>query len=273
MRVLLFLICIVWFRGFDLSAQFLSSNSPVSLAQGSLSTTQTDLCSVVLNPAGTAVMNNAGVSINYFLPYTIKELSHQNILLVKPLDYGVASAFVSRFGYSVYNETRVGINFAREITPQVRASFQFNFQNNYDEQAGSGQQVFSGIGIQFEPSKNLILGFYSSNPEKSSIVLLNQKNAIPSIYALGLSWKANIDFTISAEVEKEIGYQNVVKFGMEYFVNNMLWLRTGVFGKPMQYSLGTGLLLSKLRVDVAVAQHQTLGLTSAIGLSYQFVRE
>ncbi len=273
MRVFLILICIVWLREFDVAAQFLSTNSPVSLAQGSVSTTQTDHCSAVLNPAGTAVVNNMGASVNYFLPYTLKELSHQNIFLVKPVKYGVVSAYVSRFGYSIYNETRVGISFAKEITPQIRASFQFNLQNNFDEQAGSGQQVFSGVGIQFEPSKNLILGFYSSNPEKSSIVLLNEKNAIPSVYALGLSWKANIDFALSAEMEKEIGYQNVVKFGMEYYVNSMLWLRIGVFGKPMQYSFGTGLLFSRLKVDVAVAQHQTLGLTSAIGLSYQFVRE
>lgn len=252
------------------TAQHLSVNSPSCLSQGAVSTIQNDLSSVVLNPAGTAGLKASSIQINYDLRYTTKELGQQNLAFIQPTNLGVVSAFVARFGYSVYNETRVGFNFAKFITPQFKASLQFNIQSNYVAESGRGNQIYSGVGFQFLPVANVILGFYCSNPEKSAVYILEEASLIPSIYALGVRWYANELFSLSTEFEKEVDFKYVLKFGLNYAITDRLNVRGGLFGAPMNYTLGMGFRFSDFRFDVAVAQHQNLGLSSSAGLSYQF---
>lgn len=250
-------------------SQSIFYNSPVSLGTGATGVTQTDVWSIMQNPAGTANIHEMGFAMGYYLPYFANELSSQSIMVAFPSSFGVVAGGLSHFGFQLYQENRIDLNYAKNITPNLRAAFQLNLQSNHISQSGSGYQFYSGFGLHYLPGENIVLGFYLSNPERAVLTIQNEDVVIPSVYILGLSWKASESFRISTEMEKQLEFKSLVKFGMEYNITNSVWIRIGVLGKPINYTFGLGFKLNRLKLDAALIHHQILGISTSIGLSFQ----
>lgn len=268
MRILLWLIGL--YIPFCVSGQSTFVNSPASLGRGATGVTSADVWSPILNPAGTSQVSSASASVAYHLPYLVNELSSKSALGMLPFRFGVISAYVNQYGYSLYQETKFGVAYARSLAPNLHASFQLNFQNTHLSQSGSGSQLFAGLGVIYEPMEAVKLGFYISNPEQSSITVMESTTEIPSLFVLGFNWRASPDFDISCEVEKQNGFDMLYKMGLEYSINQKVWIRTGVLGKPVNYTLGLGFDVMGFLLDAGIAHHEVLGMSSCFGIAYQF---
>ncbi len=253
-------------------AQSFSSKTPVSLGKGGVGVTRKGAGSVLNNPAGTARIHDVHAAINYYFPYFSKELSTQNVCFAVPFKVGVVSAYANRFGNDVFKEYKYGFNFSKSITPCLNAAFQLNLQQNYVSRNSSGNQFFSGVGVQILPRKDFLIGCFISNPEKSSLEISGETIRIPSVFIIGAEWWASDFFSIAVELEKQIYSPSITKVGAEYSINESVWLRAGMFGKPMHYTFGTGVRVASLFIDAALANHQTLGMSSSISLTFYFDR-
>ncbi len=268
-KQLLFLLSFL-FVNISLNSQSIFSNSPVSLGHGNTGVTSFNAWSPLLNPAGIAKFDNIAISASYHLPYSISELSSKNAIGTIPFKFGTIGAYVNQYGFSLYQENRAGISFARSITSKFHASFQLNYQNNHSNQSGSGGQIFSGAGIIFEPLETLQMGISILNPEKSKLTILEESFDIPSVFIIGFNWYASNDFDISLEMEKQDKFEAIYKLGLEYSIINKVWIRTGVYGKPLNYTFGLGFKTLGFNLDAGMAYHEALGATSCFGITYAF---
>ncbi len=245
-------------------------DSPVSMGRGGTGVADFNKWSPIVNPAGNSKISSASVSVSYNLPYFINELASKNALGILPFKYGVLSAYVNQFGYSSYYENKVGIAYTRTLSPDLQASFQLNYQNTQLAQSGSGNQIYAGLGLIYEPIDAISLGFYLSNPERSEIEILNERTQIPSLFVLGFNWNASSDFDISCELEKMDGYDMLYKFGVEYGINERVWVRSGILGKSVNYTLGVGFYFKDFCLDAGMVQNSVLGISSSFGITYLF---
>ncbi len=251
-------------------SQLISNLSNELIAQGATGVASKGISSLQSNPSGSTSIKQITIAANYFMPYFTQELSNQNLSLVLPTKYGNVFSILDRFGYNLYNENRLTIGYAKSLSPAFNLCFQFNIQHNQIFETGSGQQIFSCLGIQFSPHNTVNIGFFAFNPEKANIKINTTKEAIPSYLNLGFRWQVQSNFSISSELNKTINYNTITKFGLEYKINRILTSRIGAYGKPMTYTLGIGVKMKSITIDTSMTNHQTLGISSGIGISYQF---
>ena len=255
------------------TGQSLYVNSPVSLGKGGTGVAVSDEWSAVLNPAGTSKHQRANVSVGYHLPYFVNELSSKSALGGLPFKYGVLSAYVNQYGYSLYQENKAGISYARTLAPNLHAAFQINFLNTHLSQSGNGSQLFAGVGILYDALDDLTMGLYLSNPEKSEISILDETSKIPSLFVLGFNWNASANFDVSCEFEKQDGFDALYKLGLSYSINEKVWVRAGTFGKPVNYTMGLGFKVYDFKLDAGMTHHNILGISSCFGITYLFKKK
>ena len=70
------------------------------------------------------------------------------------------------------------------------------------------------------------------------------------------------------ETEKELTQKPILKAGIEYKPLDNFYLRMGVSNNPTLSTFGIGCMLKNLQLDLAVAYHQTLGVSPQIGFTY-----
>ncbi len=270
LRKLIFITLFIITTSLNCLSQSTIHLSTESIAQGGTGVASKGTSSLFANPAGVASIRDLSLAVNYFIPYFIPELSNQKLSLAFPTKYGNIYSSINRYGYQQYNENIVTIGFAKNISPHFSLCFQLNLQYNQVAESGNGQQLFSCAGIQFNPHPSLCIGFVAFNPEKASIKINNYKEEISSYINLGIKWMAHSRFSISSEINKTINYNTITRFGIAYKINPFLTSRIGVYGKPVVYTLGMGLNIESLNIDIAMTNHQNLGVSSGIGISYKF---
>ncbi|GAF02916.1 hypothetical protein JCM21142_41566 [Saccharicrinis fermentans DSM 9555 = JCM 21142] len=243
-------------------------NSPSAMGKGGTGVSTFDSWASLSNPAGTSKHSQTGASASYYLPYFINELSAKNALILLPFKWGVLSTHFQQFGNSSYQENSIGIAYSKSLTPKLHAAFQFNIQNNRLSQSGSGHQFFSNMGLIYEASEHIRVGVAIVNPEQSTITIQDNTTALPSLFVLGFNWGPSSNFDISCELEKQDDYKSLFKLGFQYEIIETVWLRTGVFGKPWNYTLGLGLHIFDFQLDIGMTNHNILGLSSCIGITY-----
>ena len=245
-------------------------SSPSILGQGDTGSTTSGISSILSNPAGIHTIKSTSVSANYYAPYMITELSTQSLSVAVPLSFGTPYGSIKRFGFDKYNETTFAVGLTRQIAPTLSMNFQLNLQHNQIVESGNSTQVFSSFGVQFAPHQQVIAAFHITNPEKATIKTREETETIPSIYTLGIRWQSNPRFSVAYEIIKQTNYKTTNCFGCEYHTNNFFIARIGAFGKPMNYTLGVGFILNNITIDACAVNHQTLGISSGLGLTYNF---
>ncbi len=77
---------------------------------------------------------------------------------------------------------------------------------------------------------------------------------------------------MTVEVEKDIDHPVMVKGGLEYQATKSFALRIGAATNPALVSFGAGYTKNKIRIEIASAYHQSLGLMPAFSASYLFAK-
>ncbi len=270
------LCLIIVLTGISLSpivcAQDFNFSGVPSLSLGHIRSVERNSFSPLSNPAGVTKLKTAGFAISYISPYTIKELSNRSITGTAPTRLGHLSLLFSQSGYYRSLLNRYGLSYARTFGKHVAAAFQFNGLTHEIEGAETYGGFFTTIGVQFFPSKKVELGFYSQNPEQSKISYPDRKVLIPVLCVAGLSWHPLKYISLMVEMEKDQQYDPQYKFGIEIQPVDILILRGGVKGSPVELSFGAGTKWRFIDIDVGMSYHQQLGVTSGVSLTISLVK-
>jgi hypothetical protein len=227
--------------------------------------------SVFGNQAGLSGINHPVIGGSFQNRFLVKELSTRFGFLVLPIQSSVFAFSLSQFGQIPFRQEKYGLAYARQISPKLNFGMQFNCYRLFlSEENRSVSSFGSELGVQYLFSERLVVGFHVINPYRTGVELSSGTFRYPSRIKVGTFYRLSDLFSLTSEFENDFGDHFVLKSGIEYTILEKLFLRTGVSGKPYQFSAGIGFETKKLTIDLATTANQYLGNSPSVSFQYQF---
>lgn len=232
--------------------------------------TTVDLWSIRLNPAGLAGLDHPMAGVFYQRHWLSADLAQQGLAAAVPLGKGTLGVSGDRFGYTLYNETKVTVGYAMRFGDGLRAAVQVDHLGvRLGENYGHASAFAVEVGMQARLTEALWIGAHVYNPNRVKLGWPYDER-IPTLLRAGLGYTFSKKLLMTLEAEKDIDRPERIRLGIEYHPNEVLYLRTGVSSGPVQGHFGAGLRLKRIDIDLAVAVRSQLGTTPIIGLNYRF---
>lgn len=223
------------------------------------------------NQATMSDIKQAGVAIYYQSSFMMKELSTKAVTAFSPVGLGVIGIKYKHFGYELYNDQLFGVYYARKIFNSLSVGLQLDLviTDIYEENIII-TPTFE-IGLVTSLSENLSFGVWTYNP--ISIVRDNNERLV-TIFRSGFRWNVSKILLTTIEAEKNSNEEEIVlRAGAEYLILSRLFCRIGVSTGSNYLSIGTGLDLNKININISSVFHSRLGVTMQAGVSYQIAQK
>lgn len=242
-------------------------------AMGDASVTLADVFSTTTNQAGLAYVRQYTVGIFSDRKFLSAAINNFNLGAALPVEkvgtFGISANF---YGYKYYNETKIGVAYARAFGEKVALGVQLDYLRFYVFEGGTRQLVTVEAGVQYKPWKVLTLGAHLYNPIPYSIEKI-YKERLPTVLKFGLGYEPSRKVLLAVAYQQDIHYKPQFKAGIEYRPLKYVTARAGVQLLPFSASLGFGANVAGLNIDVAGAYHPVLGFTPQLALIYSFKKK
>ncbi|MEI6123520.1 MAG: hypothetical protein WCQ95_07810 [Bacteroidota bacterium] len=240
-----------------------------SSAMSGASATLIDFWAVHNNQAAMASYTKIAVGVYYENRFLTKQLGLKCISFVLPIKKaGVVGFNYSNFGYALYNESKIGLAYAKSFGKRIAAGVQLDYiYTRIGENYGHKGVVTFEAGLRAKIIKNLVLAAHIYNPINIKIADYGNER-IPLIFKIGLAYSFAEKAVLAIEVEKDNNFHPIFKTGFEYHITKHIFLRMGIATNPMTYSFGTGFEFSKFKLDISASYHQVLGFSPQASLVY-----
>lgn len=248
-------------------------NRPVgsrSAALGNASVAIGDLWSAFNNQAGLARLETTYAGVYYENRFLLKELGYKAAAVAYPLKSGTIGLSFNHFGYSAYNESKIGLAFAKAFGKYLSFGLQLDYNMaRLAESYGSSNFVTFEAGMLANITPKLVLGAHIYNPINAQLAEYNDERA-PVIFRVGAAYTLSDKFTLVAETEKNIYTDASLKAGIEFKANKQIYLRGGISTGQTAFSFGAGFLFGKFMLDISSSYHNILGYSPQASISYIF---
>jgi hypothetical protein len=232
-------------------------NNPVSVS---------DEYASLNNPAGTAGLKHSAVV------FTLRNLYSVNGLTLMAaaghLKYKKEAFLVSiyRFGDELLSEQKVGAGFSHKIA-FVQLGLKLNYLQYRTELSGStGNFVFEFGGIA-EIIPKIAVAAHIFNLSGSETGRVN-RSRIPVSLKAGMRYEPGEKTILIWGIHKSIGEPNIISLGLEHFLREFIYIRSGCRLNPAIFYFGFGLPVRKFQADIAISIHPILGISSEYSLFY-----
>jgi len=232
-----------------------------------------DINAAYSNQAGLAFINSASFSAYGERRFMAEGLNSYLFAAALPYDkIGTFGLAINYFGFSDYNEQKIGLNYARKLAKNFSLGVQLDYLGTRIPNYGVAHSVTVELGLLAKLNEKVSLGAHVYNPVNSKI---GPDDRLPTLFSLGLSYEASKKVLISAQLDKDIyNHPFVGRFGMEYKPLDAFYIRAGISAAALaQASFGVGINLQQLKIDFASSYHQVLGFTPAISLIYSIQKQ
>ncbi len=269
-----FTFLIVFLFAYNLNAGFdphARGGRSASMANNSV--TSTDFWGTFNNQAAMAWNPKMSVGAFFENRYLLKELNTRGVGLTFPVSSSdVFGLTFSQFGYSAYNESKVGLSFAKVFANKVAAGLQLDYLHTGSTIENGSKGVFTfEFGIQSKVSKKMMIGFYAFNPVRSVLSDYNGfTEYVPVVLRFGVGYKFSEKFMLEVETEKDLHYDAILRIGGDYKINERFFVRGGMSTGVVLYSIGVGTKWNGFTFDIASSYHQVLGVSPMVSLNYDF---
>ena len=236
---------------------------------GAYSINHVDVFSFTNNQASLAQMKSAAAGVYGERRFMLNELGLYQLAIAVPTNSGNFGFKAGYFGFSEYNESQMGLAYARKLGSKVDLGVQFNYNGIQLSGYGNSSAINFEIGTIFHLTDKLNAGIHAYNPAGGKYGK-NSEEKLASIYTVGLGYDASDKFFVSAEIEKEEDQAVNVNAGMQYRFLPQFMGRAGIATNTSNVYAGVGLFLKTFRLDVVASYHPQLGVTPGLMLVYNF---
>jgi hypothetical protein len=258
-------------------AMALGQNYPASAKSASLghaSVALSDLWSSYNNQAGLAFLEAPELGVFFENRFLMQELNAQGLAFAMPFKKmgGTLGVNLYRFGYSNFNDNKLGVTFAKKFGKVFSAGIQLNL--HYFQQGGSYESILTATGelsMLLFLAENWTLGAHVFNPTRTSMASFDREK-IPTVFRLGTAYAFSNKVQATLEIEKDLVFDPTFRAGVEYKPGKKVSIRAGLNSNPISPAFGLGLNLGDFVLDAASAWHQVLGFSPQASLSYTFNR-
>jgi hypothetical protein len=234
---------------------------------GAYSINHADVFSYTNNQASLAQMKIIAIGVYGERRFLLDELSLYQLAVALPTKSGNLGVKAGYFGFNEYNESQIGLAYARKLGSKVDVGVQFNYNGIQISSYGNSSAITFEIGTVLHLTEKLHTGLHVYNPVGGTFGK-NAEEKLASVYSVGFGYEASENFFVSAEIEKEEDQQVNVNAGMQYKFLAQFMARVGIATNTSNIYAGVGLFLKLFRLDVVASYHPHLGVTPGIMLVY-----
>lgn len=229
--------------------------------------------SVVYNPSLLASLDKSNFHFNCFNRFEMKELNTLQGGFYFVNDFLPSAVDIFSFGYDAYRENMFRLSVAKKLGEQwfLGVGVQYRWiQTELFEEVP--KHLSTDIGILYNPVENLFIGMLIMNVPSIYITNKETDNKWFNPYSLqtGFEWKIMNNLLITGTIENNEYNSLTGSAGLEYILFNNFTLRTGLQFSPLLPTMGIGYQISHFVIDAAIVCHQTLGISSGIGIAFTF---
>ncbi len=179
---------------------------------------------------------------------------------VHAMSHATAGIGYYRFGDEIYNQQRVNLAIGNKFQ-MVSLGAGINVIQYHAESLATRRRVAFEFGGVAQIIPELSFGAHIFNLKESEVV--------PTVMKAGLSYRPSDQLMINLETEKELGFGEVFKAGLQYQLIEQLSFRTGISTRPFKSAFGFGLVLSGFLFDYAYISNPNLGGIHELSLAYK----
>lgn len=236
---------------------------------GAYSLNHIDIFSFLCNQASLAQIKNTAAGVYTERRFLLNELNYYSAAVALTTRSGNFGLKTMYSGFTDYNETQIGLAYARKLGEKVDIGIQFNYNGIRIANYGSASAISFEAGSIFHLMDKLHAGFHINNPIGGKLGKDKQEK-LPFIYTAGLGYDASKKFLFSIEIVKEEGHHISVNAGIQYKLIPKLLTRIGVSLATSSVCMGAGVQLKLFRVDITTNYHPQLGVSPGLLLIFDF---
>lgn len=205
--------------------------------------------------------------------YGLNELGTRSAGLRVPAGNTAIGAVYSYFGYPDFWRQTAGLAGGLRMSSKITAGAQIDyFSEKTSGEYSDHEAVTFETGVVISPNENVSIGIHLFNPLPDKIHDLK----LPTTLRAGAG--INLGTSVFAGFETEISDRPVSKplifrTGVEYEALKNLFIRGGFSTENSSFSFGLGFGFEFLKLDVAFATHDRLGITSSASLIFEFKKK
>lgn len=267
---ILFMMCVLSANAFAGGENFTAGARAASLGDASI--TLSDVFSTTTNQAGLAFMNEVAFGIYTDRKFISAKTNNFNAAIAVPFSpkIGTLGLSMNYYGYSLYNETKIGLAYARKFGEKFSMGIQFDYIRFFIFENGQKNIFTLEAGFQYRPWKVLTFGAHIYNPIPYKMdKIFNER--LPTTVKLGIGYEPSPKVLLAIEYQQNIYNKPQFKGGVEYRPIKYLNLRVGVQTTPFSVAFGLGTAVKGFRLDAGSSYHPILGFTPQLSLMYGFI--
>jgi hypothetical protein len=219
------------------------------------------------NQAALAHINNLTASVYGEKRFLLNELSFYQLAVAVPTATGHFGVQAATFGGEGYNESKVGLAYARSLGKAVSIGVQFNYFHYRMGGYGTAGAVNFEAGVLFNLSDQLKAGFHVYNPTRAALGKWEDER-LPVVFTTGFGYEFSKKFLLAAEIIKEEAQPLNVHTGMQYQLTDQLVAKGGFATGPSAFYISAGYRLRLFQLEVVTSVHPQLGITPGIMLTF-----
>lgn len=222
--------------------------------------------SIYLNQAGITSVKNWSADVSVERRFNLQELTQLSFSVVKNLKIGSVGIMASNFGFDQYNEQKIGLVYARKLSPSLSLGGQFDVLRYNIENIGSKNLLSFELGMLLKINRQLSLGTHVFSPVN---VEVTPDNEINTRFRAGIKYSPSNKVFLLADLDKVLDRSLEFKFGFGYQPIQNLEVRAGINPTISQYTFGFRLTLKdKFKVSSAFGLNNILGNSPALSIQY-----
>lgn len=248
----------------SLSAQ--SLRKPISasyIGLGAYSIHHVDVFSVTANQAALARIEDPAFGVYGEKRFLLAETNMYSAIIALPTKEGNFAFQADYFGYKNYNESQLGIAYARKVGNKLDLGIKFNYYSFRIPGYENPSTVNFEIGAIVHVSERINAGVHFYNPVGGKLSK-TENDKLSSVYSFGLGYEASDNFLMSIEMVKQEDLPVNVNAAVQYNFAKKFFARFGVATENETPFAGAGVSWANFRVDVSASYHPQLGLSPGL---------
>ncbi|MES2559869.1 MAG: hypothetical protein V4590_09030 [Bacteroidota bacterium] len=233
---------------------------------GGSSVTITDVWSATNNPAASIPIRKTQYGLYSEQRFSEKNLRLANLSVIVPTKYGQLGGTLNYYGYSLFNQQKIGISLSKALSTTFALGVQLNYVSTFIEQYGTAGNMVVAAGISAMPVQRLRIGFVVFNPTQYTYGAYTSEK-IPAYAKLGCAYDVSDKVMLQLEADQTLNQQLSWRGGVYYKIHEVVHLALGAATQPVYYTFGTVLYMKTIKLDMAASFHEVLGLTPHVGCS------
>ena len=245
-------------------------HSPVNIRYTELGTYSNNFLNAFSFTGNQAILSSlrkASAGVYSEKRFFLNELNLYSLAVVAPSAIGGFGMQATYFGFSDYNESRLGIAYGKELGKTIALGIQFNYNLIHIAGYGNAGTMVSEICTMLHPAGKIHIGMHIYNPVGAKFGK-NTGEKLASVYKAGIGYESSQEVLMSIEIVKEENKPVNVNAGLQYVFAKQFFAGIGIATESTSPYGGIGFSWKNIRIDISVSYHPQLGFTPGLLLLF-----